>query len=139
MRTAALALLLAAAAPAPAQLVGSAPVEDFALPVFGADGRKVWELRGARGFYRAEGTVDLDGMNLRFFEPDGATRLEMSSGRASLDLSTRLASGAGGVHLAAPLYVIRGTDWTFDGPRQRITIAGGVRATFFQDLGPILD
>ena len=60
------------------QMTPNAPVKNFRLPRFGANGFTDWVLQGARGLYDGEEQVRVEGMSMRVYSGDQRMALELS-------------------------------------------------------------
>jgi hypothetical protein len=124
-----------------------APVRDFRLPRFDDAGMRLWELRGAEGVRRGDGTVDLRDMWLRFFDVSAprattaaAPLIEVRSPAARVYEREQRAEGTEAIEIRGPSYTITGASWSFQGSggEQRITIREQVRVVFNEKLQTIL-
>ena len=60
------------------QMTPNAPVKNFRLPRFGANGFTDWVLQGERGLYDGEEQVRVEGMSMRVYSGDERMALELS-------------------------------------------------------------
>jgi len=123
-----------------AQMIPNAPVENFRLPMFNAEGYRTWELRGAKGIYRDGDHVDLVAMEIQLFTGDasGEVQTEITSPDATVLIAENKAVGHNGILITNRDFKITGQNWTWHGNEDRVSIETNVEVTFFEGIGDIL-
>jgi hypothetical protein len=116
--------------------VEKAPSEgaiNIAVPGFGEDGLRIWEMRASRAITLTDGIVDVNDLLLTTFSgPKVETvlkspnaRFRTEDGNATSD-SLLLVSGPG--------YEISGKGWEWDANRSRVKINANVKAVFNEEF-----
>lgn len=136
-----LGLFFLCAASAFGQMRPSAPVTNFSLPMFDEAGNKTWQLAGSEGRYLSQEQIDVIDMKLTLFrgsqeEPEVEAIIE--SPFASVFVQETRAKGNQGFSIVSPTFEVSGTNWTWDGNRERITVQENARVIFLQDISNIL-
>lgn len=124
------------------QFSPDAPVVDFRVPFFGDDGRRIWELSGARGVYVSESEVQVEGLKLEVFDPDDPAKIQttIESTSATIDPRARIARGPDYLLISQPEggFSVVGRQWTWDGNSRSVAIGDDARVTFHQPMGDVL-
>jgi len=140
LRSATFVAALAFAASALAQMTPDAPIKNFKLPMFNNAGVKVWDLRGEEAKYLNRDQVDLFQMRLKIFENDGSgnVRLEIESPHASVFPNQHTVSGPDKIRVLNADFEISGSDYTWRGREQSVSIRKDVHVVFKSPLQDIL-
>ena len=125
---------------APAQMTPDAPIKNFKLPMFNNAGVKIWDLRGEEAKYISKDQVDLFTMDLKVFENDGSgrLRLEIESPHATVFANQHVVAGPDSIRVLNKDFEISGSDYTWRGHEQSVTIRRDVRVVFKTPLEDIL-
>lgn len=146
MRLANHALLLvslvppAAAVPDAAGLIATAPVQNFRLPTFNADGHRHLMLRAGEATRPAPDRIQVKEMELTLFKGDASGSIDamVAAPSASFWPDRQLAEGAESVRLERADLTVTGADWTYDHPGQSVVIRRDARVVFHQTLDKVL-
>ncbi len=124
----------------PAQMIPSAPVQDFRLPRFGSNGYTQWVLQGGKGIYDSAEQIRVEQMALRIYSGDERMALEMTidSPEATLRLTENRAQSEGPIEIVGTNFKVSGVGWTWDGARKEIEVKFDVVVEFTQGLGGML-
>jgi len=123
-----------------AQMVPDAPVRNFRLPMFGEEGFRIWELRGAEGRYIDENRVDVVNMTLKVFSQLDPSKVETEilSPKATMLVRQNKAEGDESITMTGDHYIIQGRKWQWDGNEHRVVIDDQVKVIFFEGLRGLL-
>ncbi len=123
-----------------AQMIPDAPVKNFRLPMFGAEGHRIWELRGGEGRYVDENRVDVTDMTLRVFSSLDPAKVETEilSPKATMLIQQNKAEGDETITVTGDHYIIQGRKWQWDGNEHRVVIDEQVKVIFFEGLRGLL-
>ena len=115
-----------------AQMRPDTPIQNFRFPVFGEDGYKIWELRGAEGRYLSDTVSLILGLDLKTYTGGAEMVLEhrLRSPRALINFEHTTAEGDSSLFVTGPGFEIQGSQWSWDGEAHRMVIAGGARVIF---------
>lgn len=118
------------------QMRPDAPILNFRFPVFGDDGFKIWELRGAEGRYLSEEDGLILGLDLKTYAGGEALRLEnrIRSPQAFIHFPTATAEGNSTIFATGEQYQIEGADWRWDGKKRHLKVSGGARVILFDSI-----
>jgi len=120
-----------------AQMRPDAPIMNFRFPVFGDDGYKIWELRGAEGRYISDEEGLILGLDLKTFTGGDAMELEnrIRSPRAHIHFPTATAEGESTLYVTGANFEISGADWRWEGKKRHLVVKGGARVVLNDSLG----
>lgn len=106
-----------------------APIRNFRFPVFGENGYKVWELRGAEGLYLSDDEGKIIGLDLKTYSGDASMRLEnrIRSPEALIHFPTATAEGDSTIFATGENYEIQGAQWRWEGKKKHLFVSGGAR------------
>lgn len=146
MRLATQALLLVAfipvsgAMPDAAGLIATAPVRNFRLPTFTAEGHRHLMLRAGEATRPAHDRIQVKEMELTLFKGDAAGSIDamLAAPSASFWPDRQLAEGSESVRLERADLTVTGADWTYDHPGQSVVIRREARVVFHQTLDKVL-
>lgn len=121
-------------------IIPSAPVINFKLPMFEKEGYRSWFLNGKEGIYVSENEVDVLGMKIDIFSGDVREVLEATimSPKAIILIHENRALGNDLIEVAGQAYHLTGKDWSWDGEGRRMSINKGVKVVFNQSLKGLL-
>lgn len=133
--------LLAVSLGGQTRLETAAPILDFSLPRFTPEGWLEWRLDGDRALYLSAREIALEQLVITLYQagPEGEARGVLTSDEATVDLETREATGGGSIRYEAPGYLLTGSDWTWDGATETITVRENARVVFADDLRYLLE
>ena len=121
-------------------MIPDAPLERFTLPIFGLNGYKTWEVKGAQGRFLDATHLEVDDLIIRIFSGNEQMILEslITSPRALIDINKRTAQGKRQLMVRGPHYRLTGKGWIWEGDKRRIIVHENARVEFDQPLGRIL-
>ncbi len=143
-RAALAALLLAAAALAPGQVTtrvtSDAPIVNFRLPTFTADGHREWLVRGSEARMPSLQEVDVRELTLTIFSGDAAERIDtmILSPVARVLPEQQTVAGPETIRVINDELEASGADWSYDHRAKRISIRKDVRVAFRAELRNLL-
>ena len=109
---------------------------NVAVPGFGEDGIRIWEMRASQAIPLADGIVDAKDLVLTTFSgPKVETILKSPNARFRTEDGN--ATSDSRIQVTGPGYEISGKGWEWDANRSRIQIKANVKAVFneeFDDL-----
>jgi len=109
---------------------------NVAVPGFGEDGIRIWEMRASQAIPLANGVVDAKDLLLTTFSgPKVETILKSPNARFRTEDGN--ATSDSRIQVTGPGYEISGKGWEWDANRSRIQIKANVKAVFneeFDDL-----
>ncbi len=113
----------------------NAPVTDFTLPMFGANGYKIWDLAGKQGRYQSQEHIEIDELRLRVFSGDEQVRVDVTieSPHALVNAKASQARGEGFLYVQGPGYSVTGKKWYWDDKADLLEINSDVQLTFVSD------
>tara|TARA_Y100000588_G_scaffold390365_1_gene495597 strand:+ start:1160 stop:1600 length:441 start_codon:yes stop_codon:yes gene_type:complete len=124
-----LVFAIAAVAGANVENTRSIGARNVAIPGFGKDGIRVWEMRASQALPLAGGIVDAKDLLLTTFSgPKVETVLQ--SPKARFHTEEGNASSDAPIQVNGPGYEISGNGWHWDANRSRIQIKANVKAVF---------
>jgi lipopolysaccharide export system protein LptA len=121
--------------------VPTAPVQDFFLPVFGADGLRTWDASGSGAeVERTTGRLTVHDLRVRLFDPqDGTTvQLILESPEAEFSRDGNQVGGENFIHLVGNLFTVIGGRWTFFGSDHSVILERDVQVFFETNLASAL-
>ena len=106
------------------QMTPNAPVKDFRLPRFGADGFTDWVLQGVRGLYDGVEQVRVEGMSMRVYSGDERMALELSmdSPKATLRIEENRAYSDNTIEITGGNFNISGVGWVWSGETGKLLL-----------------
>ena len=118
------------------QMTPNAPVKNFRLPRFGANGFTDWVLQGARGLYDGEEQVRVEGMSMRVYTGDQRMALELSmdSPWATLRLKENHAYSDDTIEIIGGNFSISGVGWDWSGESREVIVKSNTAVTFNQEI-----
>ena len=131
-------LVVAIAAIAGANVENARPggARNVAVPGFGEDGIRIWEMRASQAIPLAHGVVDAKDLLLTTFSgPKVETILKSPNARFRTEDGN--ATSDSRIQVTGPGYEISGKGWEWDANRSRIQIKANAKAVFneeFDDL-----
>lgn len=131
---------MALAAALLAQITPETPVKNFKLPMFGADGSKIWDLQGAQGIYHSAEQIEVTEMQLRIYAGGAVPRVEntIQSPRATINTKESRAWGDSDIKVTGLNFEMTGRDWSWEAATQTIKVRKAARLTVAGELGSIL-
>jgi hypothetical protein len=125
-----------------AQSTADAPVTNFRLPVFNAEGNRIFDLSSAavRPLSEKPVRLELTTVHVRMYAPGDAPEVvgELFTPSAVYDQATQQVSGPGQLHAIYRDIELFGNDWVYDAPSKSIVIKHDVVVTFPGELGQLL-
>lgn len=125
----------------PSNLVPQAPLQDFFLPSFNANGVKVWDARGEEALFSPDQReIRLRNIYIRLFDEknDNALKVVIESSEACIDTQKNDIDGQNFIHMAGHLFTGMADCWNFDAEKRFITLRDSVQVFFETDLGRTL-
>jgi hypothetical protein len=144
LRPLALAAALAAAAAAAGQvttrIASDAPIVNFRLPTFTADGHREWLVRGSEARMPSLQEVDVHELTLTIFTGDATERIDtmILSPVAKVLTEPQVVTGPEAIRVLNDEFEASGGDWRYDHRAKRISIRKDVRVTFRAELKNLL-
>ncbi len=143
MKTAALTFLAAALAGpvfAAPEATASAPVKNFRLPTFTAEGFRQTMIRAAEARLPDPARIDAVELELTLFtgKADGAIDAMLAAPLATLFPQREFASGPSTVRLERADLTLTGADWSYDHAAQKITIRRDAHVIMRSAVGDII-
>ena len=131
-------LVLAIAAIAGANEENTRPggARNVAIPGFGEDGLRIWEMRSFQAIPLAHGVVDAKDLLLTTFSGPKVETI-LKSPKARFHTEDGNATSDSRIQVTGPGYEISGKGWEWNSNRNRIQIKANVKAVFneeFDDL-----
>lgn len=127
---------IGAAAWANPEYARSGGARNVAVPGFGEDGLRIWEMRASQALPLADGIVNANDFLLTTFSgPKVETVLKSPHARFRTEDGN--ATSDSRIQVSGPGYEISGKGWEWDANRSRIQIKANVKAVFneeFDDL-----
>ena len=106
---------------------------NVAVPGFGEDGLRIWEMRASRALPLADGIVDANDFLLTTFSgPKVETVLKSPNARFRTEDGNATSDSL--IHVSGPGYEIFGKGWEWDANRSRIQIKANVKAVFNEEF-----
>lgn len=123
-----------------AQMIPSAPVQNFRLPRFGSNGYTQWVLQGGKGIYDSAEQIRVEQMALRVYSGDERMALEMTidSPEATLLVAENRAQSEGPIRIVGANFKVSGVGWAWDGTSKEIDIKFDVVVEFTQGMAGML-
>jgi lipopolysaccharide export system protein LptA len=118
-----------------------APLQDFFLPAFDANGTKVWDASGSGAdVERATGRLTVHDLRVQLFDPqDGTTvQLILESPVAEFSRDGNQIGGENFIHLVGNLFTVIGGRWTFFGIDRSMILERDVQVFFETNLASAL-
>tara|TARA_B100001094_G_scaffold312043_1_gene348322 strand:- start:2609 stop:3013 length:405 start_codon:yes stop_codon:yes gene_type:complete len=103
--------------------------ENIAVPGFGEDGLRIWEMRAFQAIPLAHGVVDAKDLLLTTFSGPKVETI-LKSPNARFRTEDGHASSDSRIQVTGPGYEISGKGWEWDSNRSRIQIRAHVKAVF---------
>ena len=128
-------LVLAIAAIAGADEENTRPrgARNVAIPGFGEDGLRIWEMRASQAIPLTDGIVDAKDLALTTFSgPKVETVLKSPNARFRTEDGN--ATSDSRIHVSGPGYEISGKGWEWDANRSRVKINANVKAVFNEEF-----
>ena len=128
-------LVVAIAAIAGANVENARPggARNVAVPGFGEDGLRIWEMRASQAIPLAHGVVDAKDLLLTTFSgPKVETILKSPNARFRTEDGN--ATSDSRIQVTGPGYEISGKGWEWDANRSRIQIKANVKAVFNEEF-----
>jgi hypothetical protein len=132
-------LVVAIAAVACANVENTRPggARNVAVPGFGEDGLRIWEMRASQAIPLADGIVDAKDLVLTTFSgPKVETVLKSPNARFRTEDGNATSDSL--IHVSGPGYEISGKGWEWDANRSRIQIKANVKAVFNEEFDNLL-
>ncbi|MDX2108880.1 MAG: LPS export ABC transporter periplasmic protein LptC [Verrucomicrobiota bacterium] len=123
-----------------AQMKVDAPVKNFRLPYFNADGFREWDMQGETGQILPNDAVAITSMRVRIFNPkDGKTlQTTITSPQATVHPKSTQAQGKSAIRVEGQNFILTGKDWNWDGKAQKIRVRDDAKVTFNETLDLLL-
>ena len=144
MKNAAFTLLAAACLAGPAsaapEATASAPVKNFRLPTFTAEGFRHTMIRAAEARLPDPARIDATELELTLFTGDAAEGIDamLAAPVATIFPKREFASGPETVRLERIDLTVTGADWSYDHAAQKIIIRRDAHVTLRAAIGDIL-
>jgi hypothetical protein len=144
LRPLALVAALAAAAAAPGQvttrIASDAPIVNFRLPTFTAEGHREWLVRGSEARMPSLQEVDVRELTLTIFTGDASERIDtiILSPVAKVLTEPQVVTGPEAIRVLNDEFEASGADWRYDHRAKRISIRKDVRVAFRAELKNLL-
>jgi hypothetical protein len=144
LRPLALAAALAAAAAAAGQvttrITSDAPIVNFRLPTFTAEGHREWLVRGSEARMPSLQEVDVRELTLTIFTGDASERIDtmILSPVAKVLTEPQVVTGSEAIRVLNDEFEASGADWRYDHRAKRISIRKDVRVAFRAELKNLL-
>lgn len=118
---------------------GPAPVLNWRVPSFTADGYREWTVSGSEAVPLGRERAAVREINVTIYSGDSTNRVEtvILSSDALVQLDRKLVTGDGTVRVIDSEFEASGTGWSYDHATKRISLAKNARVTFraeFKDL-----
>jgi hypothetical protein len=132
-----------ASAGSSSSVIANAPVKNFRLPSFNAQGHRTHLLRGSEARYISTTQIDVVNLHYSQFRGDGSTDTAniLLAPSASVFLQERaryIVRGGESMRLINDDFEATGEQWTYDHEAQKLTLGRNVRVVFHQPLQDIL-
>jgi len=114
------------------------PVGNFSLPRFDPTGRRIWELQGGSAQFTTPDTVQLVDLRIELFSSHRQPSTVFRSPRATINLSSKTATGDGFIAVDGPGFTVDGNRWSWDGDTRTIRITDGAIVRISDQLGGFL-
>lgn len=114
------------------------PVGNFSLPRFDSTGRRIWELQGGSAQFTTPDTVQLVDLRIELFSFHRQPSTILRSPRATINLSSKTATGDGFIAVDGPGFTVDGNRWSWDGDTRKIRIADGAIVRISDRIGGFL-
>ena len=106
---------------------------NVAVPGFGENGLRIWEMRASQAIPLTDGIVDAKDLALTTFSgPKVETVLKSPNARFRTEDGN--ATSDSRIHVSGPGYEISGNGWEWDATRSRIQIKANVKAVFNEEF-----
>ena len=106
---------------------------NVAVPGFGEDGIRIWEMRASQAIPLAHGVVDAKDLLLTTFSgPKVETILKSPNARFRTEDGNSTSDSR--IQVTGPGYEISGKGWEWDANRSRIQIKANVKAVFNEEF-----
>ena len=106
---------------------------NVAVPGFGEDGIRIWEMRASQAIPLADGIVDAKDLVLTTFSgPKVETVLKSPNARFRTEDGNATSDSL--IHVSGPGYEISGKGWEWDANRSRVKINANVKAVFNEEF-----
>jgi hypothetical protein len=110
---------------------------NVAVPGFGENGLRIWEMRASQAIPLADGIVDAKDLVLTTFSgPKVETVLKSPNARFRTEDGNATSDSL--IHVSGPGYEISGKGWEWDANRSRIQIKANVKAVFNEEFHDLL-
>ena len=132
-------LLLLAAVPglrAQTHFSTNAPIVNFRLPTFTADGHREWLVRGSEARFASQDIVEIKGLTLSIFRGDESDKVEtmILAPSARVTPSLSVVTGENTIRVINDDFEVTGVSWRYEHLHKRVTIAKNVRVVFNAEL-----
>jgi hypothetical protein len=131
---------LRAAEDRPTAFTAGAPVVNFRVTTFTADGNRSWLLSGTKGIYVNQNQLDVTDLNLTVFVGNASNHVDsiFLSPAATALINAGQVHGPGSLRLITDDFEATGEDWFYDHGAKKISIRKNVRVVFHTELQSIL-
>lgn len=133
--------LLPSFAQSPTRLSPEAPILNWRLPLFTADGsRREALVRGSEARVRPDRTVELKDLLVHLFSRDDANRIEtiLASPTAHVLADQRIVVGDGVIRVINDQFEATGTGWRYDHAGKKVSLQRNVRVSFRAQIDDLL-
>ena len=120
------------------EVVSTAPARGLYLPIFDADGTKVWEITGSSGEIQKNGSIAVLDMLITRCGENTDTIFTIESGHANLILAANLATGDGAVAISGKNFTALARGWKFFGGEKRFGADSDVRVVFDKNAAEVV-
>jgi hypothetical protein len=124
----------------PTAFTANAPVLNFRVPTFTAEGFRSWLLSGTEGHYVNPNQLDVTDLNLTVFDGTAGNRVEsiFLSPSATALVNDGQVRGQGPLRLITDTFEATGEDWRYDHRAKKVSICKNVRVAFHAQLKDML-
>lgn len=138
----ALALLFTftASAQSPTRVSSDAPILNWRLPSFTAEGHRESLVRGSEARLLPDGNVDLKDLTLTLFTRDESNRVEtiLLSPAARVLTSDRAVTGESSLRVIHDQFEATGTGWRYDHETKKVSLHRNVRVVLQAEVKDLL-
>lgn len=124
----------------PTAFTAGAPVVNFRVTTFTAEGHRSWLLSGSEGVYVSQNQLDVTDLNLTVFVGDASNRVDsiFLSPAATALVNDGQVRGPGTLRLITDDFEATGENWFYDHGAKKVSIRKNVRVVFHSQLQNML-
>lgn len=122
------------------RISSDAPIVNFRLPTFTADGFREWLVRGSEARMHSMKDIDVRELTLTIFTGDASEKIQtmILSPVAKVLPDEQTVTGPETIRVINDEFEATGTDWRYDHREKRISINQNVRVAFRAQLKNVL-